>query len=58
MLSERLGIPLLESKIRHSNVISAAMTSLQKDIIDYAPSNNAVLDYKALVDELFAKGVF
>ncbi len=57
MLSEHLNLPLLDTRIRHSNVISAAMTSLQRDIIDYAPENNAVLDYIALVDELFERGV-
>ena len=57
MLSEHLNIPLLDTRIRHSNVISAAMTSLQEDIIDYAPTNNAVLDYVALVDELFERGI-
>ena len=29
---------------------------LQKDIIDYAPKNNAVKDYISLVDELFERG--
>lgn len=56
MIAEHLDMPLLDSTIRHSNVISKAMTTLQKDIIDYAPKNNAVVDYIALVDELFERG--
>lgn len=56
LLAEHLNIPLLDTTIRHSNVISKAMTTLQKDIIDYAPHNNAVLDYVALVNELFERG--
>ena len=56
LLAEHLNIPLLDSTIRHSNIISKAMTTLQKDIIDYAPKNNAVKDYISLVDELFERG--
>lgn len=57
MLADKLGIPLLETTVRHSNVISKAMTTLQRDIIEYAPKNSAVNDYIALVDELFERGV-
>lgn len=57
LLAAHLNIPLLETTIRHSNVISKAMTTLQQDIIDYAPDNTAVLDYIALVDELFKRGL-
>ena len=57
LLAEHLNIPLLSSTIRHSNVISKAMTTLQQDIIDYAPENTAVQDYMALVDELFSRGL-
>ncbi len=57
MLCEHLGIPLLQTHIRHSNAISKAMTTLQRDIVDYAPRNNAVQDYMALVDELFQRGL-
>lgn len=56
LLASHLHIPLLNTTIRHSNVISKAMTTLQKDIIDYAPDNTAVQDYIALVDELFERG--
>lgn len=55
MLADHLNIPLLDTVIRHSNVISKAMTTLQKDIIDYAPNNNAVRDYMSLVKELFER---
>jgi len=55
MLALHLNIPLLDTVIRHSNVISKAMTTLQRDIIDYAPDNNAVNDYMALVRELFER---
>ena len=57
LLAQHLNIPLLDSTIRHSNVISKAMTTLQQDIIDYAPDNTAVQDYIALVNELFARGL-
>lgn len=55
MLAQRLDIPLLETVIRHSDTISKAMTTLQKDIIDYAPKNKAVSDYMDLVRELFER---
>lgn len=57
LLATHLNIPLLNTTIRHSNVISKVMTTLQKDIIDYAPENNAVKDYRALVEELFERGL-
>lgn len=57
MLTEQLNMPLLHTYIRHSNTISKAMTTLQKDIIRYAPKNNAVQDYIALVDELFERKI-
>jgi len=55
MLAVHLNISLLDTVIRHSNVISKAMTTLQEDIIDYAPNNIAVRDYMALVKELFER---
>ncbi len=57
MLCELLNMPLLNTQIRHSNVLSRALTTLQKDVIDYAPKNIVVKDYIALVDELFERGV-
>lgn len=56
LLAEHLNMPLLNTTIRHSNIISKAMTILQKDIVEYAPRNKAVLDYIALLDELFERG--
>lgn len=57
LLAEHLNIRLLDSSIRHSNIISKIMTTLQKDMIDYAHNNNAVKDYISLVDELFEKKI-
>lgn len=57
LLADTLHIPLLNTYIRHSNVLSKVMTTLQSDMIDYAPTNNAVTDYIALVDELLETGV-
>jgi len=57
MLAKQLNIPLLNTTVGHSNVLSKAMTMLQADIIEYAPNNKAVQDYIRLVDELFEKGV-
>jgi len=56
LLSEHINIPLLDTTIRHSNIISKVMTTLQEEIIEYSPKNNAVLDYISLVDELFERG--
>jgi len=57
MLASQLNIPLLDTTVRHSNVISKAMTMLQTDIVEYAPGNKAVQDYIRLVEELLEKGV-
>lgn len=57
LLTSQLDIPLLETTVRHSNVVSKAMTMLQTDIVEYAPKNKAVQDYIRLVDELLEKGV-
>lgn len=57
LIAEHLGMPLFDTKIRHSNVISKAMTTLQRDVVEYAPKNNAVQDYMRLVDELFERGL-
>lgn len=58
MLSAHLNVPFLETSIRHSNAVSRAMTTLQVDVIQYAPTNPAVVDYQALVAELFSKKIF
>ncbi|WP_099205296.1 ParA family protein [Scatolibacter rhodanostii] len=56
-LTEKLDITVLQTKIRHSNVINSATTTKQLDAIGSLPKNNAVLDYQNLVDELFERGV-
>ena len=56
-LCKALNMTLLDTNIRHSTVISNAMTALQEDIIEYAPRNAVVKDYIALVDELFESGI-
>lgn len=58
LIAQHLNMPLLETRIRHSNVISKVMTTLQCDMISYAPKNTAVQDYIQLTDELLKKGVF
>ena len=58
LITQHLDMPLLETRIRHSNIIGKVMTILQCDMIRYAPHNNVVQDYMALTDELFRKGVF
>ena len=57
LITAHLGMPLLETRIRHSNTISKVMTTLQCDMVRYAPKNNAVRDYIDLTDELLRKGV-
>lgn len=57
MLADQLQINLFKTTVRHSNMLSRIMTTLQADMIKYSPSNNAVLDYKKLVDEMLLKEV-
>lgn len=57
LLAAQLRIPFLHTQIRHSNVLPKAMSTLQCDLLAYAPKNHAVCDYLALVDELFQAGV-
>lgn len=57
LLAQHLNMPLMKTTIRHSNAIATAMTTLQADIIDYAPRNVAVRDYVHLTDELFERGL-
>ncbi len=57
LVSQHLGIPFLSTRIRHSNLISTAMTSLQMDIMEVDKRNNAVQDYNTLVQELFERGI-
>ena len=56
-ITQTLGVPILESKVRHSNMISDATNVRQWDVVDYCPKNKALLDYQELVDELLRKGI-
>ena len=55
-ITARLGIPLLDTFIHSSNVMTKAQI-LREDMMTYAPRNKAVRDYLLLLDELKAKGV-
>lgn len=57
-MAQTLNMPLMDTKIRHSNVLNDATSLRQCNVVETRPKNNAVLDYMALVEELFAKGVF
>lgn len=52
----QLGIPLLDTAIRASNVMTKVQI-LREDMMAYAPKNNAVRDYLQLIGELQQKGV-
>lgn len=56
MIAENLNIPLFKTSIRNSVVVTEA-PSVQRSLLDYAPSNGATLDYIALADEILAKGI-
>ena len=56
-LCENLNMTLFDTKIRHSTVITNAMTAAQDDLIEFAPKNPVVKDYISLVDELFERGL-
>jgi len=51
MISEDTGIPLLKTCVRNSTAIIEAQ-SIQANIVDYAPRNQAVLDYFKLSEEI------
>lgn len=55
-LTQNLSIPILDTKIHHSNVISDTTSVRQLDVINTRPNNKAVIDYQNLVDELFERG--
>lgn len=57
-LTEKLEIPILDTKIRHSNIVSNATSVLQVDVVQEFPTNGAITDYQKLVDELIRKGIF
>ncbi len=52
-----LKIPVLNTKIRHSNIINSATSVNQLDVFAQNFKSNAISDYKALVNELLKKGV-
>lgn len=56
-LTDKLGVTVLDSKIRHSNGINSATSTKQLDAVAALPKNNAVLDYQNLVDELLERGI-
>lgn len=55
-IADNLGIPLLDSTIRHSSVLTNAQIH-REDILKFAPKNNVVMDYCALTKELIERGV-
>lgn len=55
-LTHTLNIPVLSTKIRHSNVINDATTVKQVDAVLEYPDNKTIIDYKDLIDELLRKG--
>lgn len=56
-MTQQLDVPLLQAHIRHSNVISDALSVRQMDVVAHRSANKAVQDYQALVDELFEREV-
>ena len=56
-MTERLNIPLLNTRVRHSNMLSDVTSARQLDAVKTCPRVTAVMDYKQLVDELFERKV-
>lgn len=56
MISENLTIPLLNTHIRSSVTVAKAQ-AMQKDMMKFAPRNNAVKDYLHLTEELLEGGL-
>ncbi len=54
MIANEFGIPLLKTTIRGS-VMIGKIQAAQKDMMEYASKNKAVMDYMALVEELLKK---
>ncbi|WP_444658236.1 ParA family protein [Caproiciproducens sp. R2] len=54
LIAQDLNIPLFDSYIRSSVVISEAQ-SIQQNILDYSPKNNIAKDYLKFTDELLEK---
>lgn len=55
-ITQQLGVPLLDTYIRTSNVMTKVQI-LRENMMTYAPRNNAVQDYLQLVGELRQRGV-
>lgn len=55
-IARELKIPLLDTSIRSSITLTKCQI-MRMDMMDYAPRNTAVGDYRALVKELFKRGV-
>lgn len=56
MIAQDFSIPVLDTFIRESVALREAQ-SIQQSVLDYAPSCNAIQDYKALTDELQERGL-
>lgn len=56
-LTSSLDIPILNTKIHHSNAISDATSVRQLDVVETRATNKAVMDYQELVEELFERGI-
>lgn len=56
-ITAQLNMKILDSKIRHSNVLAYGTTVLQVDVVENYKNNSAVKDYMSLVKELFKKGI-
>ncbi len=56
-LSKTLDIPLLHTKIRHSNILSDSTSVRQLNVVKSISSNTSVQDYMSLTEELLRKGI-
>lgn len=56
LIANELKTQVFKTTIRMSVAIMEAQTN-QINMFEYAPKNNAVLDYKSLVEELIEKGI-
>ncbi|WMJ24225.1 ParA family protein [Paludicola sp. MB14-C6] len=56
LIAQELHTHLFVSTIRSSVAIMEAQTN-QQSIYEYAPNNNAVMDYKSLVEEMLSVGI-
>ncbi len=55
-ITKSLDMPILKTRIRHSNIISHATSVLQLNVVEDRKHNNAVKDYQDLVQELLERG--